>query len=197
MEQASTARSHLGMSKRVLFVLSCISGLLALPHLIPPRPEYFFYLRAWLAGSRVLQGPAEFASYSLLPLLGLRGPLPMFLFVAGLSVLTALIFDAICQSRDELRDIFPSLLFLYLLFGVFFVNAGAVLVGSPTSCVADASQSVHQRVVSIPEIGLYPGAHYFLLQTDPSVGTWHLVDYRRLDVNLDEPCGRIAELFPP
>jgi hypothetical protein len=121
----------------------------------------------------------------------------MFLFVAGLSVLAALMFDAIRQSRDELRDILPSLLFLYLLFGAFFVHAGAVLVGSPTACVTDTSQANLQRVLSFQEIGWQPGAHYFLLETDPSVGTWHLMDYRRLDINIDDPCGRIRELFPP
>jgi hypothetical protein len=185
------------MSRRFRTLVAFASAVLSLPHLLPPRAAYFLYERAWLAVSRIIQGPLEFASYSLLSTVSLLTPLSMFICISALSILAAFLVHHIAHAGGELADILPSLLLLYALFGVLSIYAGGVLVSPPASCITDSLQAPTQKVMWFDELGWDPGVHYFLLEIDPTTGRWSQTGYARLDMSIDDPCSSIEKAFPP
>jgi hypothetical protein len=185
------------MSKRFLICAAVTSTVLALPHLLPPTSSGFIIERYWLAASRVVQGLPEFASFSVLSILGLMSPPAMFVSVVSLNVLLALGLRQMARSTDELAEITPAVLFVIALFGVLAVNAGGTLVAPSEVCYLGPSESATQKIVSYRELGWAPGAHYFLLERNLEVGDWIQVGYARLDVPEPDPCSSLVGIFPP
>jgi hypothetical protein len=177
--------------RRFVIVFTFINTFLASAHILPPSAQFFVIERAFLAVARSLQGPLELVAFSILLINGNLSPLLMFLMISLLAFAIAWV----CRNLHIDKDVLPSIIFIYILFGLLSVYAGNIVVSTPSSCEIEISPSLSQKVVVYNEYGWNPGASYFLLENDESTDSWKQVDWVRLEYAISNPCESVDTIF--
>jgi hypothetical protein len=183
------------VKNRFIILFSILNSLLAASHLLPAHFEFFQQEMIFRSLARCVHGSIEFLSYSLLLLSGNLSSLGMFLVISILGFLGFLILQALWKEGIEGREIVLLLLLFNSAFGGVSIYAGEILVGSSTLYHCDLGTSELRQVISYPELGWYPGYHYFLLGPDASGESWIQISYTTLDRAVKQPCENIDSIF--